>query len=89
MSATMARQGDQVTLEQSDLHLVMNMPEMANGALSHLAIKKSQYVLKKPCSVVQEKRMWGLECPSNRKRKDEIEKHLAMVCEDQTDGCLH
>jgi len=37
MSATMARQGSQVQLEQSDMGLALNMAKMATGGFSHAA----------------------------------------------------
>jgi len=38
MSATMARQGGRVQLEQSDMCLAMDMAKMANGEFSRAAI---------------------------------------------------
>jgi len=48
MSATMARQGGRVQLEQSHMHLALNLAKMAKGGFSHVAIEESQYLIKKP-----------------------------------------
>ena len=44
MSATMARQGGQVQLEQSDMCHSLNMAKMAKGGVSHTAIEETQYL---------------------------------------------
>jgi len=48
MSTTMARQGGQVQLEQSNMHLALNMGKMAKGGFSHAAIEETQYLMKNP-----------------------------------------
>jgi len=48
MSATMATQGGRVQLEQSDMHLALNIAKMANGEFPHGAIEKTQYLIIKP-----------------------------------------
>ena len=52
MSATMARQGGHVQLEQSDMRLALNMVKMAKGGFSRAAIEETQYLIKKPCAEV-------------------------------------
>jgi hypothetical protein len=47
MSATMARQGGQVQLEQSNMHHALNMAKMAKGGFSHTAIEEMQQLIKK------------------------------------------
>jgi hypothetical protein len=42
MPATMARQGGQVQLKQSDMHLALNMAKMAKGGFSRAAIEETQ-----------------------------------------------
>ena len=52
MSATMARQGGRVQLEQSNMCLALNMAKMATGGFSHATIEETQYLIKKPCAEV-------------------------------------
>jgi len=88
MSATMARQGGWVQLEQSDMRLALNMAKMAKGGFSRAAIEETQQLIMKPCAEVREEKKRGVEFPGHRKVKAAIEKHPAMVYENQTDGCL-
>jgi len=48
MSATKARQGGRVQLEQSDMHVTLNMANMAKGGFSRAAIEETQQLIKKP-----------------------------------------
>jgi len=48
MSATMARQGGRVQLEQSDMHIALNMANMAKGGFSHATVEETQRLIKKP-----------------------------------------
>jgi len=48
MSATMARQGGRVQLEQSDMRLALNMAKMAKGGFSRAAVEGTQQLIKKP-----------------------------------------
>jgi hypothetical protein len=48
MSATMARQGVRVQLEQSDMRLALNMPKIAKEGFSRAAIEETKYVINKP-----------------------------------------
>jgi len=48
MSATMARQGGRVQLEQFDMRLALNMARMAKGRFSRAAVEETQYLIKKP-----------------------------------------
>jgi len=88
MSATMARQGGQVQLEQSDMRLALNMANMANRGFSHAATEETQQLIKKPRAKVREKKKRGVEFPGQNKMKVAIERHGAMVRQNQTDGCL-
>jgi len=54
MSATMARQGGRVQLEQSDMCLALNMAKMAKGLFSCAVIEQTQYLLEKPHAEVRE-----------------------------------
>ena len=76
MSATMARQGGWVQLEQSDMHLALNMAKMAKGGFSTGAIEEMQYLIKFPCATVRDEKWWGVEFPRHRMVKAAIERHL-------------
>jgi len=54
MSATMARQGGQVRLEQSAMCHALNMARMAQEGFSHATIEEMQYLTKKPLAEVRE-----------------------------------
>jgi len=88
MSATMARQGGRVQLEQSDMHLVLNMAKMAKEGFSHATIEETKYLLKKPCAEVREEKKRGVEFPGHKQVKGAIHRHLAMLRQNQTSGCL-
>ena len=84
----MARQGGRVQLEQSDMCLALNMAKMATGGISCPAIEETQQLIKNPRAEVGEKKNRGGEFCGHNKVKAVIERHPAMVCENQTDGCL-
>jgi hypothetical protein len=42
----------------------------------------------KPCAEVPEVRKHGVEFPVYRKVKAVMERHPAVICENQIDGCL-
>jgi len=88
MSATVARQGGRVQREQSDMCLAMNMAKMAKGGFLHAAIEDIQFLIKIPWAWVREEKMRGVEFPGHNNVKAAMERHLAMVRENQTDGCL-
>jgi hypothetical protein len=88
MSATMARQGGQVQLEQSDMHLVLNVAKMAKGGCSRAAIEHTQYVIKKPRAEVREEKKRGVEFLGHKKVKAAMERHPAMIRQNQSDCCL-
>jgi len=48
MSATMARQGGRVQLEQSNMRLALNMGKMAKEGFSRATIDETKYLTKKP-----------------------------------------
>ena len=84
----MARQGGRVQLEQSNLRLALNIAKMAKEGFSCAAIEETQQLIKKPHTEVQESKMQGVEFPGYKNVKAAIERHPAMVQENQTDGCL-
>jgi len=88
MSATMARQGGRVQQEQSDMRLALNMAKMAKEGFSRTAIKETKYLIKKPCAKVREEKKRGVQFPGHKKVKAAIQKHPAMLRQNQTSGCL-
>jgi hypothetical protein len=88
MSATMARQGGRVQLEQSDMCLALNMGTMAKEGFSRASIEDTKYLIKKPCAKVREEMMRGVEFPGHTKVKTAIQRHPAMLRHNQTSGCL-
>jgi len=88
MSATMARQGGRVQLEQSDMRLAWNMAKMAKGGFSRTAIEEMQYMIKKPRADVREEKKRGVEFPRHNKVKPAMERHPAMLHQNHTAGYL-
>jgi len=88
MSASMARQGGRVQLEQSDMRLALNMAKMAKGGISRGTREETQQLSKKPHADIREEKMRGVEYPGHNKVKLASERHTAMVRENQTDRCL-
>jgi hypothetical protein len=88
MSATMARQGGRVQLEQSDMRLAFNMAKMAKEGFSRAAIEETKYLIIIPCTEVREGKTQGVEFPGHKTRKAAIRRHLAMLRQNQTCGCL-
>jgi len=87
MSATMARQGGRVQLEQSNMRLALNMAKMAKGGFSRAAVEETQYLIKKPGAEVREEKKRGVESPGHNKVKAAIARHPAMLRQNQTPGC--
>jgi len=87
MSATMARQGGRVQREQSDMRLALNMAKMATGGLLRVAIEEMQILIKKHWAEVWEEKKLGVEFPGHENVKAAMERHLAMLWENQTDSC--
>jgi len=88
MSATMARQGGRVQLEQSDMRLALNMAKMAKEGFWRATIKKTKYLIKKPRAEVREEKKRGVEFPGHEKVKAAIQRHPVMLRHNQTSGCL-
>jgi len=88
MSATMARQGGHVQLEQSDMRLALNMAKMAKGRYWHTAIEETQFLIKKPQAEVREDKKRGVQFPGRENRKAAMERHPAILWENQTVGFL-
>jgi len=88
MSATMARQGGWVQLEQSDMRLALNVAQMAQGGFLHAAMEETQQPIEMPRAKLREEQKHRVEFPGHKQVKAAIERHLAMVQENQIDGCL-
>ena len=73
MSATMARQGGRVQLEQSDMHLALNMGRMAKEGFSCAAIDETQYLIEKPHAKIPEGKKQAGAFPGLRKVINKIE----------------
>jgi len=84
----MARQTGRVQLEQSNMRLALNAAKMAKGGFLRAAIEEMHQLIKKPRAQVREENKQGVEFPRHKKVKAVIERHLAMIRENQTDGYL-
>jgi hypothetical protein len=84
----MARQGGRVQLELSDMRLVLNIAKMAKEGFSHAAIEERKYLMMNPHAEVREKTKRGVEFPGHKKVKAAIQREPAMLCQNQTSGCL-
>jgi hypothetical protein len=87
MSATMARQGGRVQLEQSNMRLALNMAKMAKGGFLRGAIEETQQLINNPRTEVREENKRGVEFPGHQKVKAAMERHPAMVYKNHTAGC--
>jgi len=88
MSPTMARQGGRVQLELSDMRLALNMAKMAKEGFSRTAIEETKYLIEIPRAEVREEKKRGVEFPGHTKVKAAIQRHPAMLRQNQTSGCL-
>jgi hypothetical protein len=88
MSATMARQGGRVQLEQSDMRLALNIGKMAKEGFSLGAIEETKYLIKKPHAEDREEKKSGVEFPEHKDVKPVIQRHPAMLRQNQMSGCL-
>ena len=84
----MARQGGQVQLEQCDMRLALNMAKMANEVFWLAAIEETKYLIKKPRAEVREEMKRGVEFPGHKMVKTAIQRHPAMLRQNQMSGCL-
>jgi len=87
MSATLARQGGRVQLEQSDMRLALNLAKMARGGFSRAAIEETQFLIEKPRAEVWDETKSRVEFSGHNNLKAAIESHTAMLQESQMDGC--
>ena len=66
MSATMAREGGRVQLEQSAIFLAFNMAKMAKDGFLPSAIGETRYLIRQPRAVVQEEKKRGVDSPGHK-----------------------
>jgi len=88
MYATMARKGGWVQLEQSDIRLVLNIGKMAKGGFLRTTIEETQFLIKKPQAEVREEKKCAVLFPGHKNGKAAMERHPAMIWQNQMDGCL-
>jgi len=88
MSATIARQGGRVQLEQSNMRLASNMAKMAKEGFSRATIEEMEHLIKKPCGEFRAEKKWDVELPGQSKVRAAIQRHPAMLRQNQTSGCL-
>jgi len=81
-------QGGRVQLEQSDIRLALNMAKMAKEGFLRAAIEETKYLIKKRRAEVREEMKRGVEFPGHNKLKAAIQRHPAMLRQNQTSGCL-
>jgi hypothetical protein len=84
----MARQGGWVQLEQSDMHLALNMAKMAKEGFSRAAIEETKYLIKKLPAEVREEKNRGVEFPGHKMVQAAIQRYPAMLRQNQTSGFL-
>jgi len=87
MSATMARKGGWVQLEQSDMHMALDMAKMAKEGFSRATIEETKYLIKERCTEVRDENQRGVEFPGHEKVKPAIQGHLAMLHQNPKSGC--
>jgi len=87
MSGTMVRQGGRVQLEQSDMCLSLNMARMAKDGFLRAAIEAKTYLIQTPPAKVRVEKKRGVECPGHEKVKAAIQRHPAMLRQNQTSSC--
>jgi hypothetical protein len=84
----MARQGGWAQFGQSDMRLALDMANMAKGRFSQAAMEEAQEPIHEPPAEDREEMKPVVQSHGHYKVKVVIESHLAMVCENQMDGCL-
>ena len=75
-------------VEQSGMRLALNMAKMANEGLSHAAIEETKYLIQKARAEVREEKKRGVEFPGHKTVKAAIQRHPAMLRQNQKSGCL-
>jgi hypothetical protein len=84
----MARHGCRVQLELLAMRLALNMAKMANGGFLRATIEEIHFLIKKPRAKVEEVKKWGTEFPEHKQVEAVIERHLAILHQNDMPGCL-
>jgi len=84
----MARHGGRVHLEQSDVHLSLNLANMTKEWFSRAAIDETQQAIKKQLTEVWGEMKSGVVVPGDIMMKDTMDRQQAMVRWNRTDGGL-
>jgi hypothetical protein len=87
MSETMARQVGRVQLEQSNMRLELNMAKIAKEGVLRAAMEETKYLIKKQHAEVRVEKKLGVEFPGHNKVQAAIQRHQAMLNQNQTSGC--
>jgi len=87
MSATMARQGSRVQMEQSDMCLALNMAILADEGFSRATIGETQYLIKIRRAKVREENKRDVESPRDEMVKAAIDCYPAMLRQNHTSRC--
>jgi len=87
MSATMARQGGRVQLEQSDMRFSLNMPKMAKEGFLRATVEETQFLIKTPQWKVKEEMKLGVGYSGHNTVKAAMERQPATLWENQIDSC--
>jgi hypothetical protein len=88
LSATMARQGGRVQLEQSNTRRALNMAKMAKVGFLRATVEETKYLIKNPHAKVRDEKKRGVEFPGHNDVKAAIARHQAMLGQNNTPGCL-
>jgi hypothetical protein len=68
--------------------LALNMAKMATRGSSCTTIAETQYLIKKPRTVVREQKRQGVEFSGHNKMKAAMERHPALLHQNDSAGCL-
>jgi len=69
------------------MRLALNMAKMPKLGFSRATIEETNYLIQKPGAEVWEEKKRGVEFPGHKKVKAAIQRHLAMLRQNQTSGC--
>jgi hypothetical protein len=68
--------------------LVLNMAKMTKAGFSRTAIEDTKDLIEKPRTKVQEEKKRRVEFPGHKMVKAAIQRHPAMLSQNQTSSCL-
>jgi hypothetical protein len=70
------------------VRLALNMAKLAKEGLLYAAVEERKYLIRKPRAKVREQKKRGVEFPAHKKVKAAIQRHPAMLRQNQTSGYL-